>query len=193
MASLRRPEATNPSWTDPSKVVLFSSSGSRRTPLATSLWQAFRVAARISSLWGRWTHAQCWGLDYTKEKTSGYLLGNSILLVSCSRHFSHWVISTWNCLIYFLHIFFICPPIDTHTHTHTHTHTRVSFLRTGLLSCPLLSLYFEGCFCHCLLKGEKCLTYEISSKPTGEISDPGKPGLLFGSFIHRFIHFAKIC
>lgn len=51
-----------------SKVVLFSSSGSRRTPLATSLWQAFRAAARISSLWGRWTHAQCGGLNYTKRR-----------------------------------------------------------------------------------------------------------------------------
>ena len=154
MASLRRPEATNPSWTDPSKVVLFSSSGSRRTPLATSLWQAFRVAARISSLWGRWTHAQCWGLDYTKEKTSGYLLGNSILLVSCSRHFSHWVISTWNCLIYFLHIFFICPPIDTHTHTHTHTHESKLFEDRTLVLSPAIPLLW-GMFLSLPFKGRE--------------------------------------
>ena len=77
----------------------------------------------------------------------------------------------------------------THIHTHTHTHTHESkFLRAGLLSCPLLSLYFEGCFCRCLLKGEKCLTYKISSKPKEKVSDPGKSGLFFGSFIqsHSF-------
>ena len=125
------------------------------------------------------------------EKTFGYLLGNS-LLVSCSRYSSHWVISTWNYLIYFLHILFICPlqtdrQTDRHTHTHTHTHES-KFLRAGLLSCPLLSLYFEGCFCCCLLKGKKCLTYKISSKPKEKVSDPGKSGLFFGSFIqsHSF-------
>ena len=78
---------------------------------------------------------------------------------------------------------------DRQTDTDTHTHTHESkFLRAGLLSCPLLSLYFEGCFCCCLLKGKKCLTYKISSKPKEKVSDPGKSGLFFGSFIqsHSF-------
>ena len=152
---------------------------------------AFRVAARISSLWGRWIDARCWGSDYTREDIwifIGKLTSCLMFKVLFSLGYQYLELSH----LFFAHLVYM-PPSDrqtdrqTHTHTHTHTH-KSKFLRAGLLSCPLLSLYFEGCFCCCLLKGKKCLTYKISSKPKEKVSDPGKSGLFFGSFIqsHSF-------